>query len=282
MKTNSKSLSNKLKANTPMSLRSRQISQKNQATPTTPTTTDTKNEELVDIIRKVVKEELQSHEETFSEIIKSHLETTNQRLNQISGEVIELTKSLEFTQGEVKDEITNLKNDINEVKKELQEIGEDVLDPDFVTNKLVELEDRSRRNNIRIDGIEEDENETWESCEDKVQQLIKENLGIESNVEIERCHRMKKNQKNQTNNDRRPRPRTIVCKLLRFKDKQKIIQSSKRLKNSGIFVYEDFCKDTMDLRKQLWEKVLDYRAQNKIAYLNYRSIVVKNQRNVYG
>ena len=55
--------------------------------------------------------------------------------------------------------------------------------------------------------------------------------------------------KNQSNNDRRSRPRTIVCKLLRFKDKQKIIQNSKKLKDTGIFFYEDFCKDTMDLRK---------------------------------
>ena len=36
----------------------------------------------------------------------------------------------------------------------------------------------------------------------------------------------------------------------------------------------------MDLRKQLWEKVLEHRANNKIAYLNYRSIVVRNHRNV--
>ena len=30
----------------------------------------------------------------------------------------------------------------------------------------------------------------------------------------------------------------------------------------------------MNLRKQLWEKVLEHRANNKIAYINYRSIVV--------
>ena len=64
----------------------------------------------------VVKEELQSHEEKFSEILKSYLETTNQRLNEISGEVVEITKSLGFTQGEAKEEISNLKNDLNEVK----------------------------------------------------------------------------------------------------------------------------------------------------------------------
>ena len=105
---------------------------------------------------------------------------------------------------------------------------------------------------------------------------------MENEVEIERCHPMKNKNKDQSNNERRSRPRTIVCKLLRFKDKQKVIQNSKKLKNTSIFVYVDFCKDTMDLRKQLWDKVLEHRANNKIAYLNYRSIVVRNHRNVSG
>ena len=88
------------------------------------------------------------------------METANQRLNKISDEVFELTKSLGFTQAEVKEEITNIKDNLNQVNTELQELGEDVLDPGYVTNKLIELEDRSRRNNIRIDGIEEEQHET--------------------------------------------------------------------------------------------------------------------------
>ena len=110
------------------------------------------------------------------------METANQRLNKISDEVVELTKSLEFTQAEVKEEITNIKDDLNQVKNEIQELGEDVLDPDYVTNKLIELEDRSRRNNIRIDGIEEEQYETWDRCEEKVQKVIKDKLGIEDEV----------------------------------------------------------------------------------------------------
>ena len=31
----------------------------------------------------------------------------------------------------------------------------------------------------------------------------------------------------------------------------------------------------MELRKKLWNKVLEYRKQNKFVYLNYRSIVVQ-------
>ena len=248
-----------------MSLRSSQLPIQN--TPKTPNETNN-NEELVNIIRKVIKEKLEGHEKKCY-FLKSHLETANQRLNKISDEVVELTKSLEFTQAEVKEEITNIKDNLNQVKTEIQELGEDVLDPDYVTNKLIELEDRSRRNNIRIDGIEEEQYETWDRCEEKVQKVIKDKLGIEDEVEIDRCHRMKKSGKDRSNNERNSLPRTIICRLLRFKDKQRIIQSSKKLKNTGIFIYEDFCKDTMDLRKQLWEKVLEHRANNKISYLNY-------------
>ena len=166
------------------------------------------------------------------------------------------------------------------MKTEIQELGEDVLHPDYVTNKLIELEDHSRRNNIRIDGIEEEQYETWDRCKEKVQKVIKDKLGIEDEVEIDRCHRMKKSEKDRLNNERNSRPRTIICRLLRFKEKPRFIQSSKKLRNTCIFIYGDFYKDTMDLRKQSWEKVLEHRANNNISYLNYRSIVVRNQRNM--
>ena len=33
----------------------------------------------------------------------------------------------------------------------------------------------------------------------------------------------------------------------------------------------------MELIKSLWEEVLQYQQQNKIAYLNYRSVAVKDR-----
>ena len=165
VKANSKQLSTKSKATTtPMSLRSSQLSIQN--VPKTPNETND-NEELANIIRKVAKEELEDHQKKLIEILKSHLETANQRLNKILDEVFELTKSLEFTQAEVKEEIINIQDNLNQVKTEIQELGEDVLDPDYLTDKLIELEDCSQRNNILIDGIEEKQYETWDRCEEK-------------------------------------------------------------------------------------------------------------------
>ena len=75
----------------------------------------------------------------------------------------------------------------------------------------------------------------------------------------------------------RDRPRTVVRRLNRFEDKQCILNNAKKLKNTGIYIYEDFSKDTMELRKLQWEQVLEYRKQNKFACLNYRSIIVRDQ-----
>ena len=131
------------------------------------------------------------------------METAYQRLNKISDEVVELTKSVEFTQAEVKEEVASIKDKLNQVKPEIQELGEDVLDPDYVTNKLIELEDRSWSNNVRIDRIEEQEYETWDREEEKVQKVIKRKLGIKDKVEIDRCHQMKKTGKDRSNNEQK-------------------------------------------------------------------------------
>ena len=69
--------------------------------------------------------------------------------------------------------------------------------------------------------------------------------------------------------------------MLRFKDEEKALQNSKKSKNTGSFIYEDFCKATMELRKSLWEEgeeVLEQRRPSKIVYLNYRRVVIRDCR----
>ena len=254
-----------------MSLRTRQVLTHDQSTPCS-SATNFNNEEFLEMIRKIVKEEIKNHEEKVGEIIKAQLENTNNRLDRISQEVVDITKSLGFTQEQLDEELAKLKNDVGKIQTDMKYIEDDLLDPEYVMEKLIELEDRSRRNNLRIDGVEETPNETWDICEGKVQDIVVNKLGITAEIEFDRCHRTGKFKKNQA------KPRTIVCRLLRFKNKEKILQNSKKLKNTGTFIYEDFCKETMELRKSLWEEVLEHRRQNKIAYLNYRRVVVRDRR----
>ena len=170
----SKQLNNKLKTTPKISLTNRQAA---AATPTTPATEEN-NEDLTETIRKIVRKELEAHQGKVSEIIKSQLTNTNDCLDKISQEVADLTKSLDFTQEELHDGLANVKNNIKNVQTDLRQIEDDPLDLTFVMEKLTELEDRCRWNNIRIDGIPKISNETWESCEEKVRKIIKNKLDI--------------------------------------------------------------------------------------------------------
>ena len=50
------------------------------------------------MVRKIFKEEIENHEEKVGQIITAQLENMNNRLDRISQEVVDITKSLKFTQ----------------------------------------------------------------------------------------------------------------------------------------------------------------------------------------
>ena len=60
------------------------------------------------------------------EILKSQLQNTNERLDEISNEVLEITKSLEFTQGKLDEELAIVKNDISKKKSDMQVLEDDL------------------------------------------------------------------------------------------------------------------------------------------------------------
>ena len=100
-----------------MSLRNRQVLIQEDNTTLRSSWTNDKDKEFLETIRKIVKEEIENHEEKVREIIKTHLENMNNRLDKISQEIIEITKSLEFTQGQLDEELTKIKNDMGNFKQ---------------------------------------------------------------------------------------------------------------------------------------------------------------------
>ena len=78
----------------------------------------------------------------------------------------ELSKNLEFTSSQLDKELGNVRKDTTKLENNIKSIEKDLLDPDDVSAKRVELEDRSRRNNLRIDDLRDKwPNETWKTCE---------------------------------------------------------------------------------------------------------------------
>ena len=112
------------------------------------------------------------------------------------------------------------------------------------------MEDRSRRNNIRVEGIPGSENEGWDVTEEKLKKVIKDELDIE-NIVIERAHRVKQNNDNNEKNDQTRKQGTVVANLLYFEDKQDILQDAKSRKIRNFYFKEDCSRETLAIRKEL-------------------------------
>ena len=102
----------------------------------------------------------------------------------------------------------SIQNEISENKAELKE-------------KLRIQEDRLRRNNIRVDGIEEDENETWENTENKLRSFLYDELEITDELYIERAHPVRRREDVKFNSNNTPR--TIAAKFLDYKEKEEVM-----------------------------------------------------------
>ena len=73
-----------------------------------------------------------------------------------------MKKSIEFTENVLEEKVAKVEQNVCELQGKCKKVEEDVTymndyikDAENIQNKLVELEDRSRRNNIRIDGVKE-------------------------------------------------------------------------------------------------------------------------------
>ena len=146
-------------------------------------------------------------------------------LTKFSQEVVDYNKSLEFTRGELHNGLAGVKNDIKKVQAGQTEIEDDHLVSNFVMEKL---EDRCPQNNIQIDDIPKTSSETWESCKEEVMKIIKSKFDITDDIEIDRCHHMGKFQRNKS------QPQTVLFKFLCFKNKHKVLQNVKKLKNRNL------------------------------------------------
>ncbi|XP_065667791.1 uncharacterized protein LOC136088065 [Hydra vulgaris] len=127
-------------------------------------------------------------------------------------------------------------------------------------NKLAELEDRSRRNNLRFCGIEEIENESWEDSENKVREFLNNKFQLRGNFEIEKAHRVGK--KLPENNKK---SRSIVVRFLNYKDKATILRkyTTMKLWTQKVYINEDYSDHTLELRKKLLNEAKDLMAKDE-------------------
>ncbi|KAG5891144.1 hypothetical protein JTB14_005479 [Gonioctena quinquepunctata] len=120
-----------------------------------------------------------------------------------------------------------------------------------------------RRNCVRIFGLQEGEDE---NTEDMIHNLLNKTMKLKINVtaNTEYCYRVgRPNIKTTAEERNQTKPRAILIRFLKFKDRQKVMENRQQLKGSGVVIREDLSKKKLDLMKS---------AANKYSYRNVWSM----------
>ena len=144
--------------------------------------------------------------------------------------VEELIHTIQFSENQIKESATEIANLKNENKLLSEKVALHDAQTAIINQKIVDLEDYSRRENILISGVAE---EKGENCLVIVQDIFNHLNG--HNIEIQRCHR--------TGRYRAGEHRDIIVRLVFFQDKVTILQRRSYLPR-GVYINEDFSPDT--------------------------------------
>lgn len=214
---------------------------------------------------------LESQERTFRSALDVVTKQFQARISSMEGTISELTKSLEFTQAEVLD----LKREADHLKKSNSDSQAKIQDYIMKTNDLEKRfnyqEDYSRRNNLRISGLEEPQNnETWEQTTTRVSELFINKLQLPA-MNLERAHRVGPASSS--------RPRTVVVRFERFGDRETVIRNARKLKGTGVYINEDLCAASQAIKQSQIPLMKQARLQGKVAYFRNTKLIIKDRMN---
>jgi hypothetical protein len=225
--------------------------------------------------KKEIEILFKEQEKVFVDLLSDNLKIINARLDNAETKTLDCDQRIHLLENDIKDlkESLNFYEHLIDQKVKAASDSKDFESPYNITilnEKCRISEDRSRRSNLRIDGIPENVNETWDETEQKVQNLLCVNLGVKG-VEIERAHRV--GFKKET------RSRTIILKLLRFKDKSNILKETRKLKGLNIYVNEDFSQETASIRRKLFSEAKERKLNGENVIVRYDKLIIL--KNVY-
>jgi regulator of replication initiation timing len=189
------------------------------------------------------------------------------KFNDVEKSVKELTgqcASLQSVVRDLREEVGALMKDNQELLKANSELVDKVAQ---LEKKTDDLEGRSKRNNLIFYGIPRDRNETNETCEDKVQDLITDKLEIARDVQFDRVHRLS------------PKPDSpIIACCCSYKDKVNILKVKRKLQGTHVFVGEDFSTRVREIRRKLSLHLKSARVSGKRATMVFDHLIIDGKK----
>ena len=199
-------------------------------------------------LEKYLKEDLT---EKINSVEKNIRAEFSQKNNEIEGTIHEFQKSLEFTDGQVKDlekQAISQRAHSNQLAEVVSQVVS-ALEVIKVQNEEIKMQTRksqdySRKINLLFVGIDEKQNEV---CTKIVGDILEKQLKLTNagNIKLQECHRLGPYQ-----NQDRPRP--IIAKFKDLIDRNKVLQAKSNLaSDSKLRIAEHYSQETTATRKAL-------------------------------
>ena len=199
---------------------------------------------------------------TIKMFVEMLVKQCTDQVKDLRSEVVDLKRSLEFSQSQV----DKLKIEVGQLKNTVLEISEANL-----PSRTMKLEDDSRKKNIRINGLPEVASETSEQTLVKVQEVIKSKLGLDHKQVIS-AYRTGKLDPSSS------KPRMVLARFSTMDNRTTCLKNSTKLKGTKIFINEDVSPATQAIRNSKWDELRAKREQGYIAYFSGVNIVTKTRR----
>lgn len=231
-------------------------------------------------VREFIREMMDVQAKAYRTVVEMLVNDVKAELGLLKNEVNDIKTSLQFSQKDV-DEIKEKLTGVDEKIEAQSDLVEGALgDLGKVIEKADDLENRSRRNNIKVFGIPEESSEDYAASEVKLKAAIADKLGIKDEIVIERAHRVGPKDGGRKTRDGTRRknpdePRPIVAKLLNWKQKDAIIQAARKSRPHGVSFRDDFSDRVLAKRASLIPDMLAARKEGKQAFLVRDRLVIK-------
>jgi ribA/ribD-fused uncharacterized protein len=195
-------------------------------------------------------------------------------------DVGELIKSIAFNSDGIKTLNNDMKRALNDMKiltSELEslrfQVNKEKKRNNILQDKLIQIESQSRRDNLLMEGIPESDHESWTECEKKVKVILEHKMKIQNvkDFKFVRYHRLGPKLPNTV------RPRMVIFKLHWFKDREAIWNKKNELKNTNIWLKEDFPAEINRRRSVLLPIFHEARKLNKVVSLRVDRLVLEGK-----
>lgn len=183
-------------------------------------------------------------------VIESKISTLTERVQRMDQQLLLLNK---------------LGNQVSEIETSVSNFEQGL---SSLSRKVDDLENRSRRNNLILHGLDEVKGETGEELLTRVKdKVFQEKLQLTAET-IERCHRLGKKQENKS--------RPVIMRFMDYREKESVLMTAHKLKDTPFSLSEDFSFRVREIRRKLWKSAVKDKEDGAKVKLIYDKLSINS------